>query len=50
MLAIDGLLEDLGATAVPRGTVWSPFNQPGGTVEEIIDATAPVTDVRIERI
>ena len=37
-------------TAVPRGTVWSPFNQPGGTVEEIIDATAPVTDVRIERI
>ena len=36
--------------AVPRGTVWSPFNQPGGTVEEIIDATAPVTDVRVERI
>ncbi|HEU0041026.1 MAG TPA: molybdopterin-dependent oxidoreductase, partial [Jiangellaceae bacterium] len=36
--------------AVLRGTVWSPFNQPGGTVEEIIDATAAVTDVRIERI
>ena len=37
-------------TAVPRGTVWSPFNQPGGTLEEIIDATAAVTDVRIERV
>ena len=36
--------------AVPRGTVWAPFNQPGGTVEEIIDATAAVTDVRIERV
>jgi anaerobic selenocysteine-containing dehydrogenase len=37
-------------TAVPRGTVWAPFNQPGGTVEEIIDAAAAVTDVRIERV
>ena len=36
--------------AVPRGIVWSPFNQPGGTVEEIIDVAAPVTDVRIERV
>ncbi len=36
--------------SIPRGIVWSPFNQPGGTIEEIIDVTAPVTDVRIERV
>ncbi len=36
--------------SVPRGVLWSPFNQPGGTIEEIIDAAAPVTDVRIERV
>jgi len=36
---------------VPRGVVWSPFNQSGaGSIEEIIDATAATTDVRIERI
>ena len=35
---------------VPRGVVWAPFNQRGGSIEEIIDATAPVTDVRIERV
>jgi NADH-quinone oxidoreductase subunit G len=36
--------------SVPRGTVWSPFNQPGSTIADIIDADAPVTDVRIERL
>jgi hypothetical protein len=39
---------------VPRGIVWAPFNQgrndAGGRIEEIVDATTPVTDVRIERI
>jgi NADH-quinone oxidoreductase subunit G len=35
---------------VPRGVLWAPFNQPGGSIEEIIDAAAPVTDVRIERV
>jgi NADH-quinone oxidoreductase subunit G len=35
---------------VPRGVLWAPFNQPGGSIEEIIDATAAVTDVRIERV
>ncbi len=35
---------------VPRGVLWAPFNQPGGSIEEIIDASAPVTDVRIERV
>jgi NADH-quinone oxidoreductase subunit G len=33
-----------------RGVVWSPFNQPGGNIADVIDATAPVVDVRIERI
>ncbi|MGE0140366.1 MAG: NADH-quinone oxidoreductase subunit NuoG [Ilumatobacteraceae bacterium] len=35
---------------VLRGTVWVPFNQPGGTVGELIDSTAAVTDVRIENL
>jgi predicted molibdopterin-dependent oxidoreductase YjgC len=36
--------------AVLRGTVWIPFNQPGGTVGELIDCDAPVIDVRIENL
>ena len=36
--------------AVQRGTVWSPFNQPGATVSDLVDASAAVTDVRIERL
>jgi NADH-quinone oxidoreductase subunit G len=36
---------------VARGVVWAPFNQAGaGSIEDIIDATAATTDVRIERI
>lgn len=35
---------------VPRGVVWSPFNQGGGTIEDVIDAAAATTDVRIERL
>jgi anaerobic selenocysteine-containing dehydrogenase len=36
--------------SVLRGTVWLPFNQPGGTVGELIDSSASVTDVRIENL
>jgi NADH-quinone oxidoreductase subunit G len=36
--------------SVPRGIAWSPFNQGGGTVEDIVDATTATTDVRIERL
>jgi hypothetical protein len=35
---------------VQRGTVWAPFNQPGANVMDLVDATAPITDVRIERL
>jgi anaerobic selenocysteine-containing dehydrogenase len=35
---------------VLRGTVWVPFNQPGGNVGDLIDCTAAVTDVRIENL
>jgi len=34
---------------VPRGIAWSPFNQPGVSIGEVIDHAASVTDVRIER-
>jgi NADH-quinone oxidoreductase subunit G len=40
----------LANLAVARGTVWSPFNQGGRTIEDIIDASAPIIDVRIERL
>lgn len=35
---------------VQRGTIWAPFNQAGADITEIVDASAPVTDVRIERL
>jgi NADH-quinone oxidoreductase subunit G len=35
---------------VPRGVVWSPFNQGGGTIDDIVDGTTATTDVMIERI
>ncbi len=34
--------------SIARGVVWAPFNQAGGTVEDLIDAAASVTDVKIE--
>jgi formylmethanofuran dehydrogenase subunit D len=36
--------------SVERGTIWAPFNQAGADITELVDADAPVTDVRIERI
>ncbi len=36
--------------SVQRGTIWAPFNQPGASINEIIDASAPVTDVSVERL
>jgi NADH-quinone oxidoreductase subunit G len=39
-----------GNPAVPRGAVWVPFNQPGTAIADAIDATAGVTDVRLERL
>jgi NADH-quinone oxidoreductase subunit G len=33
---------------IARGVVWAPFNQSGGSVEDLIDANAPITDVKIE--
>jgi hypothetical protein len=34
--------------AVPRGTVFVPFNRGGSEISTIIDAAAGATDVRIE--
>jgi NADH-quinone oxidoreductase subunit G len=40
--------------SVQRGTVWVPFNQPTGSgvikIGDLIDASASVTDVRIETL
>ncbi len=35
---------------VLRGTAWVPFNQPGCAIGDLIDGSAAVTDVRIERL
>jgi NADH-quinone oxidoreductase subunit G len=37
-------------SAVPRGILWSPFNQGSGNIEDIIDWRSATTDVRIERV
>jgi NADH-quinone oxidoreductase subunit G len=37
-------------SAVPRGILWSPFNQGNGNIEDIIDWRSATTDVRIERV
>jgi NADH-quinone oxidoreductase subunit G len=36
--------------SIPRGVVWSSFNQGDGTIEDIVDARSATTDVRIERL
>jgi NADH-quinone oxidoreductase subunit G len=33
---------------VPRGSVWLPFNAGEGSAGEVVDAAAPVTDLRVE--
>ncbi|MFP5487654.1 MAG: NADH-quinone oxidoreductase subunit NuoG [Acidimicrobiia bacterium] len=35
---------------VQRGTIWAPFNQAGADISDIVDSSAPVTDVRVERL
>jgi NADH-quinone oxidoreductase subunit G len=37
-------------TAVPRGSLRVPFNVPGASISDIIDARAPANDVRVERM
>ena len=37
-------------SGVPRGSLQVPFNVPGPSVTGIIDASAPVSDVRVERL
>ncbi len=36
------------STAVPKGAALLAFLQPGGHAAELVDVTAPVTDVRVE--
>ena len=36
--------------SVQRGTIWAPFNMAGPDITDLVDADAPVTDVRIERL
>ena len=35
---------------VQRGTIWAPFNQAGADISDIVDSSAAVTDVRVERL
>ncbi|MEY2995322.1 MAG: NADH-quinone oxidoreductase subunit [Actinomycetota bacterium] len=36
--------------SVQRGTAWAPFNQSGPDIGELIDASRPVNDVRVETL
>jgi NADH-quinone oxidoreductase subunit G len=38
------------AAGIPRGVAFLPFNQPGPGAGDLIDASAPVTDVRVETL
>jgi NADH-quinone oxidoreductase subunit G len=44
------VFEVVADDAVVRGTAWVPFRQPGPNVGELIDASASITDVRIENL
>ena len=37
-------------TSVQRGSAWAPFNQSGPDIGELIDASSPVNDVRVETL
>jgi anaerobic selenocysteine-containing dehydrogenase len=43
-------LEAHASTAVPRGAAAILVNQPGPDPADLIDATRPVTDIRIETV
>ncbi len=40
----------LADPSVQRGTIWAPFNMAGTDITDLVSATSPVTDVRIERL
>ncbi|MGB3735548.1 MAG: NADH-quinone oxidoreductase subunit NuoG [Ilumatobacter sp.] len=42
------ILPAVSNPGIARGVVWAPFNQDGGTIEDLIDASVSVTDVQIE--
>ena len=42
------VVEAVPDAAVPRGSAWVPFNPVGDGAAELIDATQPVNDVRVE--
>ena len=44
------VLEAAADDGVPRGSAVVDFNQPGDGAADLIDATAPVTDVRVETV
>jgi len=39
-----------GDAGLPRWTVWLPFNQPGGGVNELLNSNSLVADARIETV
>jgi hypothetical protein len=38
------------APGIPRGVAFLAFNQPGPGAGDLIDATAAVTDIRLEMV
>jgi anaerobic selenocysteine-containing dehydrogenase len=44
------ILEIAGDPDVPRGAAVLPFNRPGEGAADLIDASQPLTEVRVERL
>jgi NADH-quinone oxidoreductase subunit G len=44
------VLDAAADTGVPQGTAWVAWNQPDATIGDLIDATNPVVDVRVESL
>ena len=44
------VLEVEADPGVARGTAWLPFNQPSSTAGALLDAAAPVVDLRLENL
>ena len=44
------VLDVVADSGVPRGSASVTFNLPGEGAADLIDATSPVTDVRLETV
>jgi anaerobic selenocysteine-containing dehydrogenase len=44
------LVRAVSDPGMPKGVAYLPFNQPGSCANDLIDASAAVTDIRVETV